>query len=89
MSDSETPAPVGYWEYGWEKCKRQPLVPLGKLVLSNGLTKFTPELTLRDILEILNLIGVLATCGALLGATSSLRKGNREQFNKYLRFRVA
>jgi hypothetical protein len=25
-----SPAPVGYWEYGWEKCKRQPLVPLGK-----------------------------------------------------------
>ncbi|KAK4688232.1 hypothetical protein P7C73_g1881, partial [Tremellales sp. Uapishka_1] len=52
--------PETYMSHGWEKCKKQPLVPLG----------------------------ILATCAALIGATSSLRTGNRAQFNKYLRYRV-
>ncbi|KAL8278993.1 hypothetical protein RQP46_008662 [Phenoliferia psychrophenolica] len=34
-------------------------------------------------------IGILATCIALGGATSALQKGNRTQFNKFLRYRVA
>ncbi|WWC86059.1 uncharacterized protein L201_000930 [Kwoniella dendrophila CBS 6074] len=33
-------------------------------------------------------IGCIATVGALLGASYHLRKGNRNQFNKYLRLRV-
>lgn len=33
-------------------------------------------------------LGILATCAALIGATGSLRSGNRVQFNKYLRMRV-
>ena len=33
--------------------------------------------------------GILATVAALLGATSALQKGNRTQFNKMLRYRVA
>ncbi|ORY92716.1 hypoxia induced protein conserved region-domain-containing protein [Leucosporidium creatinivorum] len=34
-------------------------------------------------------IGIVATVAALLGATSALQKGNRTQFNKMLRYRVA
>ncbi|KAI5477954.1 hypothetical protein MNV49_005746 [Pseudohyphozyma bogoriensis] len=34
-------------------------------------------------------IGILATVVALGGATSALQKGNRTQFNKFLRYRVA
>ncbi|KAJ9115959.1 hypothetical protein QFC22_005102 [Naganishia vaughanmartiniae] len=34
-------------------------------------------------------LGALATCIALAGATAALRSGNRVQFNKYLRYRVA
>lgn len=33
--------------------------------------------------------GCAATVAALLGASSALQKGNRNQFNKYLRLRVA
>ncbi|GHJ90167.1 hypothetical protein NliqN6_6569 [Naganishia liquefaciens] len=50
-----------YWSHGWNKCKQQPLVPLG----------------------------IVATCIALMGATGALRSGNRAQFNRYLRYRVA
>ncbi|KAI5449219.1 Respiratory supercomplex factor 1, mitochondrial [Naganishia albida] len=50
-----------YWSHGWNKCKKQPLVPLG----------------------------IVATCIALMGATGALRSGNRAQFNRYLRYRVA
>ncbi|BGP15864.1 Respiratory supercomplex factor 1, mitochondrial [Rhodosporidiobolus nylandii] len=34
-------------------------------------------------------IGCVATVAALLGASSALQKGNRTQFNKFLRYRVA
>ncbi|GAA5965100.1 hypothetical protein JCM8115_006660 [Rhodotorula mucilaginosa] len=34
-------------------------------------------------------IGCLATVAALLGASSALQKGNRTQFNMFLRYRVA
>ncbi|GAA5997807.1 HIG1 domain-containing protein [Rhodotorula paludigena] len=34
-------------------------------------------------------LGCAATVAALLGASSALQKGNRNQFNKYLRLRVA
>ncbi|KAF8302555.1 hypothetical protein DL93DRAFT_2044060, partial [Clavulina sp. PMI_390] len=33
-------------------------------------------------------LGVLATCVALIGATHQMRRGNRESFNRFLRFRV-
>lgn len=33
-------------------------------------------------------IGVLATCVALVGASQQFRGGNRESFNRFLRFRV-
>ncbi|KAK4047002.1 Respiratory supercomplex factor 1, mitochondrial [Microbotryomycetes sp. JL201] len=34
-------------------------------------------------------IGIVATVAALLGATRSLQQGNRTEFNKFLRYRVA
>ncbi|BGP47857.1 hypothetical protein JCM10450v2_003722 [Rhodotorula kratochvilovae] len=34
-------------------------------------------------------LGCAATVAALLGASSALQKGNRNQFNKFLRLRVA
>ncbi|KWU46206.1 hypothetical protein RHOSPDRAFT_32202 [Rhodotorula sp. JG-1b] len=34
-------------------------------------------------------LGCLATVAALLGASSALQKGNRTQFNMFLRYRVA
>jgi uncharacterized membrane protein len=34
-------------------------------------------------------LGIVATCIALMGATGALRSGNRAQFNRYLRYRVA
>ncbi|GAA6027404.1 hypothetical protein JCM8097_007835 [Rhodosporidiobolus ruineniae] len=34
-------------------------------------------------------LGCAATVAALLGASSALQKGNRTQFNKFLRYRVA
>ncbi|SCV74054.1 BQ2448_6486 [Microbotryum intermedium] len=34
-------------------------------------------------------VGIFATVVALGGATSALQKGNRTQFNKWLRYRVA
>ncbi|KAM0752238.1 hypothetical protein T439DRAFT_324305 [Meredithblackwellia eburnea MCA 4105] len=34
-------------------------------------------------------LGIAATVFALGGATSALQKGNRTQFNKFLRYRVA
>jgi len=33
-------------------------------------------------------LGMVLTTAALIGATSSMRKGNRTQFNRMLRFRV-
>lgn len=58
---AETGQEMTYWKHGWEKCKQQPMVP----------------------------IGAAATTVALLGATASLRSGNRASFQKYLRLRVA
>jgi hypothetical protein len=55
------PNGLTYIQYGWEKCKQQPLVPLG----------------------------AVATTVALLGATASLRSGNRAKFQSFLRLRVA
>ncbi|KAL1405480.1 Respiratory supercomplex factor 1, mitochondrial [Vanrija albida] len=57
----DAPRPVGYIEHGWNKCKEQPMVP----------------------------IGAIATTAALLGASASLRSGNRRQFQHFLRLRVA
>ncbi|KAJ9093236.1 hypothetical protein QFC19_008442 [Naganishia cerealis] len=62
-----------YWSHGWKKCKKQPLVPL-----ESPDTRPLPHGT-----------GIVATCIALMGATGALRSGNRAQFNKYLRYRVA
>ena len=53
--------PVTYMQHGWEKCKQQPMVPIGAAV----------------------------TTAALLGASASLRSGNRASFQKFLRLRVA
>ncbi|EJU03840.1 hypothetical protein DACRYDRAFT_34672, partial [Dacryopinax primogenitus] len=33
-------------------------------------------------------LGVVLTCMAFLGATRSMRTGNKASFNRYLRFRV-
>lgn len=41
------------------------------------------------ILMLGSLAGIVATCIALMGATGALRSGNRAQFNRYLRYRVA
>lgn len=61
MPVEEQPQGTTYLQHGWEKCKKQPMVP----------------------------IGVAATTFALLGATASLRSGNRRQFQHFLRLRVA
>lgn len=60
-AESDAPKGMTYIQFGWEKCKKQPMVP----------------------------IGVAATTFALLGATTSLRSGNRKQFQHFLRLRVA
>lgn len=49
-----------YIQHGWEKCKREPLVPI-----------FTAATTI-----------------CLLGASASLRSGNRQSFQYFLRARV-
>ncbi|BEJ14599.1 hypothetical protein CspHIS471_0403660 [Cutaneotrichosporon sp. HIS471] len=59
--DNNEESGMTYLQHGWQKCKEQPMVP----------------------------IGVAATTFALLGATASLRSGNRKQFQHYLRLRVA
>lgn len=67
-----------YWSHGWNKCKKQPLVPLG-----------TPLPSLNVVFVADFPLGIVATCIALMGATGALRSGNRAQFNRYLRYRVA
>ncbi|GMK58929.1 hypothetical protein CspeluHIS016_0603710 [Cutaneotrichosporon spelunceum] len=59
--DSNEEGGMTYFQHGWQKCKEQPMVP----------------------------VGVAATTFALLGATASLRSGNRKQFQHFLRLRVA
>jgi len=49
-----------FFQRGWNKCKQQPLVPLGAVV----------------------------TVWALLGAVRAFRRGNSQDMNRYLRFRV-
>ncbi|KLT41885.1 hypothetical protein CC85DRAFT_285974 [Cutaneotrichosporon oleaginosum] len=60
-AENDEPKGMTYLQHGWQKCKEQPMVP----------------------------IGVAATTFALLGATASLRSGNRKQFQHFLRLRVA
>ncbi|KAL7422310.1 Respiratory supercomplex factor 1, mitochondrial [Cryptotrichosporon argae] len=57
---SQPTGEMTYFQHGWQKCKQQPLVP----------------------------IGAAATTAALLGATASLRSGNRKSFQVFLRARV-
>ncbi|KAG8989731.1 Respiratory supercomplex factor 1, mitochondrial [Tulasnella sp. 427] len=49
-----------FMQRGWDKCKQQPLVPLGAVV----------------------------TVWALLGAVREFKRGNSQNVNRYLRFRV-
>ena len=69
-----------YWSHGWNKCKQQPLVPLGT-------PRATPTQMFKRSKSLFT--GIVATCIALMGATGALRSGNRAQFNRYLRYRVA
>jgi len=70
------------WDRFIRKFKEEPLVPVG--ASSNLLLS---QLWMAD--QVGGRAGILATCIALGGATSALQKGNRTQFNKYLRLRVA
>lgn len=72
-----------YWDRGWQKCKEQPFVPL-------GVCSLRPQVSIVVALEIGTQLppGVLATCVALIGASQQFRTGNRQAFNRFLRFRV-
>lgn len=82
------PKPISSWDKATHKFKEEPLVPIGErrsvVVTWITLTRGPCTLTLRSLPP-----GILATVAALLGATSALQKGNRTQFNKMLRYRVA
>lgn len=80
------------WAKFSRKFKEEPLVPIGKPYTPPPLAP-TPNRTdgLTDLWMPRRppATGCLATVAALLGASSALQKGNRTQFNMFLRYRVA
>lgn len=81
------------WAKFSRKFKEEPLVPLGRSYTPPPLAVTSPNRTDGQTDRSLDArraaTGCLATVAALLGASSALQKGNRTQFNMFLRYRVA
>ncbi|KDE02544.1 hypothetical protein MVLG_06906 [Microbotryum lychnidis-dioicae p1A1 Lamole] len=83
MPGQYTPSPPPSTEpldpHTWEPLK--PTAPVPESSWQRFIKKFREEPLVP--------VGIFATVIALGGATSALQKGNRTQFNKWLRYRVA
>lgn len=75
------------WQRFSAKFKQEPLVPIGAPPPRSLLAVLPAHAA--SLRASAPLPGIVATVAALLGATSALQKGNRVQFNKFLRYRVA
>ena len=77
----DAPVRRSTWDRFSRKFIEEPFVPIG--------SSRPRSRAARAIADLPSCAGILATCIALGGATSALQKGNRTQFNKFLRYRVA
>lgn len=69
---------LSFFQKGVEKCKQQPLVPLGAF----------PRLPRPSLALICLDQGAAVTTWALLSAVREFKRGNSKNVNRYLRFRV-
>jgi hypothetical protein len=66
----------------WRKMREQPLVPIGELAVL--IAWWAVQANMYNVF----CSGSFATCGALIAASHYLRTGNRENFQRALRWRV-
>lgn len=83
------------WQKTVRKASEEPMVPLGgqswadaAIDTSTSKSWIDGKEDVRQTELISSLAGMALTTVALIGATQSMQKGNRAQFNRMLRFRV-
>ena len=83
------------WQKTVRKASEEPMVPLGgqswadtAIDTSTSKSWIDGKEDVRQTELICPLAGMALTTVALIGATQSMQKGNRAQFNRMLRFRV-